>query len=1609
MKTKTLIMKTKTLFLTLFTMFIVTIGVIGLYQNSYFKAALIDGVPTNNTDTDLYISNAYTALSKDSGNIEIKTENGLQDVVAISFTLNYNPKQIHISNEYILGNLKDAQGNAVKPQLISVTPNNNEGKTVIDIANAQSFFVDKDSVLISLPITIQDDVLEATKVSVNFSETELIDNNFNILSVKTSDGTIEIQGAAAESLSVQESESISETEIAVYFDDFLQTANQVALETTGNIQGTSIQNEINFDTGVIASDNGKKLLLQTDFIKDSQGVNQTQFQSSDIDAEFLLQNNAIISNTQVDAGLGVNNISQILAKNTEVVFAGNNNIRLISDTTINTQTFFKDTSATAIQNNELTFVSGTKIEQRSNIVKDSLFVLNENPFSNIVLGKSNHTLPQNTIIQDTHQLGAQSDVELISNTDTEVFLRIEVTNDTNVSGTGFSTTLVAGTSIEVDTNIIDLNNFLDSDTANIKTHTTTEDHAIQYNDNGTTRDVILPTGEVLNIIFEVKNTKDSFVRYKTTLSSDVTVTAPQNTAVKFNSQNIPMDITTPKAVRNALKEGKTYKIHFTTGPQGNIKTNLDTTKSTSYFTVASQTLGSVAITNTRNAGINTIALQLSGTLTDIQKENPTKYFVFDSEGKNLAITKVQQQERLLNISLKNPLINQDNYFVIAENIRDMSQEKIGFFQAELQGETKVISINPVSIPLEGGTMSISGENLQEIESITINNKNIDFSGVSNSEISLQVSAQLEAGNHDIQFLMKSGQTIMKQNFMSVEDQKVQIRVLSEESYALPQRVPNDGETKTILWALIEDPRGVGDINKVTLDLRPIGGKAIARMNGKDEDGQFMMVDNKRWFFLETTIPSFINTSEEARKINVTAEDPHGNKAKGTISLVVTKNIKSSELPEIINARSTPEDVRVGETLGLFVQVKDLDGVSDIDTVIADLSSIGLGPKILSPISGEVVSSKKVEIPSSPVITGDPSQNPIPAQVAPKNNQSSSIPQERITQWYGIEGIEISNTLDQNNYEIPFIVNDMSGGEGSFTLKVLINKGAAPRIDSDRIQITPRSNVPNNGKDLFSVSSFISDEDGIEDITSVMLDTNEIGGIPIEMERQGEVRPGQKGATFIAKDLVVTEETRVGHKELIIYAYDAQGNQTKEDFDLDVTNENEQGDAASIDSTRSYTTPASIAPDEATKLSLNVFVEQHDFTITQVMADLSNIAKYTGEPNDKESCLGATERIVCLKPGLQEGTRGQWYTLDNIVVLKTTQSSLEPYRIRVTAIDEKGKTGDGFIFLNVGDGILPTPQTGFPKVQMAISTAVNKVEVLFSNPINPKTVAPGAFKLSLADDTSSTLPITDVVLNSDATVATLFTGIQTTETFYTIFADAQILGLKEAQYTDNHADFVGFDKQPIPPQLTKVHATSSNLLEVVFSEGLKPSSVDPFGRDFQIFTNEQKPVRLKVHHAEFQDDNQTLRISTDAQQSGKRYTLRVKNIYSAAGVRVGGNERARKTAKKEHFGIHKNFIGFKVQPKERQNIIESVDFDGNGKIDFVDFTIFSSVYGQNLNNFTEKNKSEFQPTPLNSPPNALSPDTSEATDDATERFTPIEPVPVNPIDIPQGIQVEEAGL
>jgi methionine-rich copper-binding protein CopC len=1005
-----------------------------------------------------------------------------------------------------------------------------------------------------------------------------------------------------------------------------------------------------------------------------------------------------------------------------------------------------------------------------------------------------------------------------------------------------------------------------------------------------------------------------------------------------------------------------YSVNYKQGvsPIGNTKGALNDENRFSFFTVKEETEDQISLEEVTLIDNKTLEISFDKNIDDHNFLNPTKYLIKSAKNEEIKISNLEKKSaRTLQVNLISPLNFDSFYFFIAQDFENISYNNIKLLKTEEEKEVIINTLNPETLTNKGGEFIVNGKNLDKIVQIKINNKFVEILDKKSNTLNCKLES-LETGLYDVSFIKDDGNQILKEKFLTIQESLGSLQVISAESYASPQKVPNDNQTETTLWALVSDPRGVDDISQVSLDLRELGGSAFAPMKGEQEDGNPIIVDNKRYFYLKIKIPQTVKTSSEPKKIKVVAEDNDGNKAYGEISLTVTNNIIASEKPLIKNAYVSPKPIKRKGNFSVYADIEDLDGIQDIDRVTVNLSEIGLGPKrmILSENTNNVESNYT-------------NNTQVSSEDNSENNQNTIIPNQRKQSWFKAENIIIPDTIEVGTYNLPITVSDLSGEESVYQeLSIKIGTGNPPTLDDDRIKVVPRQFIPNNDEETFQVKVYVEDEDGIEDITAVLLDIQEIGGTSVNLKREGEIREGQKGAYFVSEELTVGPNIKIGPAQLDIYVYDKEGYEVKDDVSIKVTSQDEVGQAPEIDSVKSYTNPSSVKVNSEEKISFNVFVKNHEFAIDQVMLDLSNIAKYTGE--NLENCKGATDRLVCLKPALKEGTRGQWYTLSDIVLLPQTQSSMEPYRIKVIVSDEKGKTNDGYILLQVGDGTLPSANLGYPKVKMVISTAEDTLEVLFSSPIDSKKIRKGAFVITKTNDTSDTLAITKYAVNTDSTVVTLKTHPQEKNVNYTLIANADILGLRENKYTDNHIDFVGYNKRKIPPQLIKVKAINSNLVEAIFSEGLRPSSVNSYGKDFEIFTRDAKKERLKVSHVELSEDNHTVLISTEKQIPNQKYLLRVKNVISAGGVKVGGEERTDNYLKNFYYGIHKDFVGFKTLNNQEKNIFEAGDFNQDGKIDFTDFTIFSSVYGQNLNNEEENNESsEYQPTPLEKKPETQS--------------------------------------
>ncbi len=241
-------------------------------------------------------------------------------------------------------------------------------------------------------------------------------------------------------------------------------------------------------------------------------------------------------------------------------------------------------------------------------------------------------------------------------------------------------------------------------------------------------------------------------------------------------------------------------------------------------------------------------------------------------------------------------------------------------------------------------------------------------------------------------------------------------------------------------------------------------------------------------------------------------------------------------------------------------------------------------------------------------------------------------------------------MRKSSYRLEVTATDNTGVTGTLALNVKTSVNAnKPSVDEDRIYVTPRESLPNDNTTTFTVHAYIEDPDGIEDITSVTVDLEEINLPPATMITT--TADGQ-GAWYKTTELKIPTEVIKGIKALDIYARDKAGAEGEGRLEIEVTNFDEVGDAPVVNAGKSYTSPNVAVNDESTKLKLYAFVSDKDEDIDYVMVNLSNVAKYKGlastgsgassgyydytASNTAENpCATNSDTILCMTPSVQE--------------------------------------------------------------------------------------------------------------------------------------------------------------------------------------------------------------------------------------------------------------------------------------------------------------------------------------------------------------------------------------
>jgi len=855
---------------------------------------------------------------------------------------------------------------------------------------------------------------------------------------------------------------------------------------------------------------------------------------------------------------------------------------------------------------------------------------------------------------------------------------------------------------------------------------------------------------------------------------------------------------------------------------------------------------------------------------------------------------------------------------------------------------------------------------------------------------------------------------------------------------------------------VKDPRGVSDIEKVSLDLRALDGAAAAKMNLDT------IVDNSAWYALEITVPPTVSTSADPIEIPVTLENKTGRKAHGTVSVMVSRDTLQSLPPEIRKAVASPAQVAPGDETPVTFQaeISDPDGAEDIARVVVDASAIGLGIKVLPPLaeirqdeecnrSDYVVGewsacvngtqTRTVELKSGVECTEVADKKPIHEQSCSERSCTASdweakewsacvngkqtreyqkkpdafcvgdntkpAPETRDcstttgflknfffptataasiygnTIWFQSSELTVPKWVAEGAYDLPMTVIDREGTEttGLIHLEVRRDGSFAPKINKDEIYVAPRATIPNDEKTEFQIFVRVTDPNGIDDISAVTANLAPLGLKPTAMKK-GQI--DGDGAWFSTEKLKIPRETIKGFREIEISATDKNGNRATGGVTFYVSEPGEDGDGPKIPVDRAYSNPRTFLNDGRTTGTIYVFVEEGDAPIAHVSANLGTIGKYidpekvlakkknadqkvaffenlfqnfahaaenseNSNPNSENSnpknqnldnsnskkfkCEN-NENLVCLTPSVAEGGTGKWYLLPHFAIQKNVEPSQNPYFISIVATDTAGRKTEAEIPVLVSDGTLPLAGNDLPHLTAAIATDHNRVEVIFSNPLDVKRISRDAFKIVFFDDQKTRFPIRDLDVRADGRAVTLTTNSMLAGDKLMLIVDAKKLGLKNSRAGDDRVAFDAFSKNLAAKsfEIASVKSISPKAVKIVFNKNIGFKSLFADGSNFKI-SEKGGSVDLPVRGAQLGDDGKTVILSTGVQRAGLDYILRADDLVDFAGNKL-------------RFGSKiKVFTGFENHD-ELLNIFNQADFNRDGKVDFLDFSIFSTVYG-----------------------------------------------------------------
>lgn len=944
-------------------------------------------------------------------------------------------------------------------------------------------------------------------------------------------------------------------------------------------------------------------------------------------------------------------------------------------------------------------------------------------------------------------------------------------------------------------------------------------------------------------------------------------------------------------------------------------------KNTAFFT-GFNTLGAqspVTLNTVEVVDAQTLRFTFSGAL-DLTSFTPVNLdiFYFDNpvdptSRADLVVSSVNQVSSTvyeLSTAVQTPL---QNYYILFDGVEDTNGLLIGnmspvnFFGFELP-EVAINLVSPSSLENDTETnVVLTGQNLDLVQELRIGTQTMTIAGQSANSLTFTVPASFEAGLYDIGLVDNASNLTTFDDALLVTVPTVDLTVHSAQSQAIPLSVPNNGETTTTLWLLVEDPVGLSSISSVVVDLSQIGGPSTAEMN-KDGGTQPL---NSQWYTYETTVPATVATQNDPYLLPVEVRKGAVS-YPGTISVRVTNDVTASVAPVVNQVYASPISVPPdGSTpVKISAQVTDQDGAQTINSVVADLGALGIGFVPLNAIS-EVSEGIELE-----------------------------------TQFYESETFTVPETTALGTYDINVIASDNTGEQGLSTIQLQVSTSATgPSIDGDVSYISPRSSVPNDGTTAFSLHAFVSDTNGISDIQSVTATFGSIGLPPASLSQDTSLGASGESAWYSITNLTVPSTAPIGVHDIEIIATDSTGGLSNQILKLEVTHKDTLGDAPRIIADRAYTTPKVAVNDGLSQVTLYAFVQDDDDDIESVVVNLSDIGQVgeetagtLGQSDDSSvasgNCPTGSNVIVCMQPSVKEGDNGQWFILPGVTISELTPASSSPYQVSVIATDQGGKTNSGTIPVYVGAGEDILSQQEAPRVLAAIPTGENSLEVLFSKEMSATSIIASSqnFKISSNSDINEILPVVGATINPAGNIVTLDTAPQQAGKAYVLSVSNEvkdIAGRGVLEGAANRLSFSGFEYLNKSPIVEYITATDVDLLEVEFRNNLKPTSAAV--SNISIYESGNTTNKLDVLSVKVLAPGNILQVQTAPQEADVRYRINMENLASYDGTSLP-------------VPLNKGFVGYNLTVANHAAAANFADLNSDGRVDFTDFTIFSSVYG-----------------------------------------------------------------